>query len=337
MLTSVVRKKLFGIRPEETSFEARGFHDGTPAVRSRLERVGRCFVQGYHEALNEPDPDRLRVVLDRVDLEFRGFAYEGAAMALALLDRVTPWNRRRLRHFLAGPGDAHAYMAHVAIGWVIGRLGGDVDRIRAKLDPLLGWLAVEGYGFHEGFFHAPRYLPAGSAPERLQGYARRVFDQGLGRSLWFVEGAEPFRISATIAGFSPERQGDLWSGVGLSSTYAGEIDESGLESLARQAGGFHPQLAQGAAFAAKARQRAGNLTAYTGLACRVFCGLSAEEAAQVTDEALENLPAADAEPAFEVWRRRIQSRFTNRKPLSAYMNRNVSSPTNPEPPGAAPN
>jgi hypothetical protein len=41
----------------------------------------------------------------------------------------------------------------------------------------------------------------------------------------------------------------------------------------------------------------------------VLCGLNAAEAAQVSDEALENLPADGAQPAYEIWRQRIQQRF----------------------------
>jgi hypothetical protein len=47
----------------------------------------------------------------------------------------------------------------------------------------------------------------------------------------------------------------------------------------------------------------------------VLCGLSASDAAAVTDAALENLPANEAEPAFEVWRRRIQDKFAREKGL----------------------
>ena len=35
----------------------------------------------------------------------------------------------------------------------------------------------------------------------------------------------------------------------------------------------------------------------------------AEDAAKVTDAALENLPADGAEPAYEIWRQRIQAQF----------------------------
>src|SRR5207249_4846410 len=138
-------------------------------------------------------------------------------------------------------------------------------------------------GFHEGFFHWRRYLGGSPVPKRVTGYAARVFDQGLGRSLWFVDGADVCRLRQTISDFPQKRQPDLWSGIGLACVYAGELDETGLHSLREAAGAFWPQLAQGGAFAAKARCRAGSPTAYTERACRALCGVSAEEAAAITD------------------------------------------------------
>src|SRR3712207_8380154 len=46
-------------------------------------------------------------------------------------------------------------------------------------------------------------------------------DQGLGRSLWFVQGADVRRIPATVNAFPAERRPDLWSGLGLACGYAG--------------------------------------------------------------------------------------------------------------------
>jgi hypothetical protein len=152
----------------------------------------------------------------------------------------------------------------------------------------------------------------------LQGFEQRVFDQGFGRSLWFVNGGNVELISKTISVFPPSRQPDLWSGIGLAATYAGTISEASLDQLREKSGLFKPQLAQGAAFAAKARQRAGNLTDYTGLAARILCGLSADAAAKLTDEALENLSPGSDVPAYEIWRRRIQYHFgQGRQPQEA--------------------
>ena len=308
-LMGLIRRRWLGLRPEETSFARRGFRGATAEMQARLERVGATFVAGYHAALEADSPEAVALDLSRFEPELRGFAFEGAAMGLALLDRLSPWRANRVRGFLRGAGDSHTYMIHVGIGWVWARMPFGFRRARRKLDPLLGWLAFDGWGFHEGFFRWPEFVPDQLPPARLQGYERRVFDQGLGRSFWFSNGGNAVLISQTVSSFATGRRADLWSGVGLAATYAGGGDESTLATLRENSGAHRPQLAQGAAFAAKARQRAGNLTAATDRAARILCGLSADEAARLTDAALENLPSDAAEPAFEIWRRRIQNHF----------------------------
>jgi hypothetical protein len=316
-LGAALKRALFGISPGETSFARRGFHGGTgaedAAVRERLERVGTCFVAGYHAALEVTDVEAVAARIEaEVDPGFHGFAYEGAGMALALLDALSfpGTSRDRLARFLAGPGNAHAYIVIVGAGWILARLPLSPERLLGRLDPLQGWLALDGYGFHEGFFHWPRSVTRREVPRKLRGYARRGFDQGLGRSLWFVEGADVERIPRTIGSFPADRQADLWAGLGLAVAYAGGRSQAEVEALRRAAGAFVPELAQGVAFAAKARERAGNMAAHTELAARTICGTGASEAAAVTDQALEGLPAGrPGEPAFEIWRQRIQDRF----------------------------
>jgi hypothetical protein len=304
-----LRRRLFGLSPEEASFARRGFQEGAAEARQRLEQIGCTFLQGYHAALEEDGSDALALRLNGVESELRGFAFEGAAMGLALLDFLTPWNRSRWRSLVSGPGAAHIYMAHVGAGWALARLRRRVERPLARLDPLLCWLAVDGYGFHEGYFSWRRCIAEQTIPDGLSGYACRVFDQGLGRSLWFVNGADVARVAATIAAFPPPRQADLWSGVGLACAYAGAVDRQALVTLRAAVGPYGSHLAQGAAFAAKARQRAGNPAAHTELACEVVCDLSADAAARLTDVALHDLSPNGAEPAYESWRRRIQSQF----------------------------
>ena len=326
-----IYKAIFGISEAETGFARRGFRGGEGGVREVLEKVGHAFVFGYHVALEDSREAILVKRLAQIDHDYCGFAYEGAAMGLGLLDRLTPWNRNRVENFLKGPGEPHTYMVHVALGWVVARLPRPLSnhlldqfsphhasRIthQTPLDPLLRWLILDGYGFHEGFFHWPKYIEGAPAPARLHGYARRVFDQGFGRSLWFVDGGDGERISRTISGFGSERHADLWSGIGLASVYAGTVSDQALRALRETAGEHWPSLGQGAAFAAKARHRAGNVTAYTERASRILCNRSAAEAARLTDEALENLPGNGPEPAYEVWRQRIQQALRSRKEIA---------------------
>jgi len=300
---------------EETNYVRRGFRGAAAAIQSKLDQVGSSFLGGYHAALEHDSLEFLASELNSLDLELRGFAFEGAAMGLALLDRLTPWRSNRISKFLCGPGNVHAYMVHIGVGWVWARTPAGFRRKQKRLDPLLCWLAFDGWGFHEGFFHWAKYISGQAPPKRLTGYERRVFDQGLGRSWWFVNGGNPVLIARTIKSFSADRQADFWSGIGLAATYAGGVGETELAALRESAGPYWPHLAQGAAFAAKARQRAGNLTDYTDFAARKLCGLSALEAARLSDTTLENLPSNAAQPVYEIWRQRIQHHFQESQQL----------------------
>jgi len=306
-----LRKLVFGISPEEASFARRGFEPAGPQAQELLERVGRTFIRGYHLALEVTEAEGLSRRLAEVERPWQGFAYEGAAMGLSLLDFLVPLGRGRWKAFLDGRGNSHAYMLHVGFGWAAARLPWvrrNLPRYLARLDPLLRWLVVDGYGFHEGYFHWRRYADGQTVPGRLSGYLSRAFDQGLGRCLWFIEGTDVDRVLATIGRFPPGRHPDLFSGIGLACAYAGGGERAALETLLCAAGPCRSALAQGAAFAAKARLRAGNLVPHAELACEVLCGRSAEAAAAVTDQCLADLPPDGDEPAYETWRRRIQAR-----------------------------
>jgi hypothetical protein len=304
-----LRKSLFGIPPQETDFARRGFHIGAEDGHEKLERSASSFVQGYHAALEDDCFDVLTSRLTAIAVEYQGFAFEGAAMGLSLLDYFSPW-KRRLATFSEGPGAAHLYMLYVGAGWTLGRLPRSASALRRRFDPLLGWLALDGYGFHQGFFSWQRYIQQQQPPAHLSDAELHVFDQGLGRSLWFVKGATTDQVIAAVAVFPQARQSDLWSGVGLAAGYAGGVNADSLQALYDAAGFHRLHLAQGAAFAAKARQRAGNLVPHTDLACRIFSGLTAAEAAQVTDESLQDLPTD--EMAYAAWRSQIRLKLAEK-------------------------
>ena len=308
-LLGQARRRFLGLSPAEASFDRRGFLTSEEKARQQLEQIGITFLSGYHAALEETEFVSLAHRLAIVEADFRGFAFEGAAMGLALLDCLTPWRKDRWRSFMMRLGQPHIYMMHVGLGWALARLRRRVTAHLARLDPVLGWLVVDGYGFHEGYFNWPQYVEQQVVPTRLQGYERRVFDQGLGRSLWFVKGADVVAVISAINAFPSARRDDLWSGVGLACAYAGGCRRAAIESLRIAAGDHFPALAQGVTFAAKTRQRAANLNPHTETVCRVICGRSAEETAAVTDAALENLSEECGLPAYEVWRRRIQNKI----------------------------
>jgi hypothetical protein len=304
--------KLLRIDPHEVEVARRGFFCPKAAVRSRLEHVGRIFLEGYHKALASSNASALREQLEQVEDEYRGFAYEGAAMALTFRDALMPGSPRLLQ-FINDAGKNHIYMLHVGAGWACAHvpwLRWKMNKFLANFDPVLRWLIVDGFGFHEGYFHHPT---ATQSATKFAGESRHVFYQGLGRSLWFVHGCDVERIAIAINQYDPAFRADAWSGIGLACGYAGEVTTFEIEQATVLAARHRPALAQGAAFAAKARLLAGNLAQHTTLTCEVLCHLSAEDAAALCDEALTMVSTTDPNP-YQQWRRLLHSLLSPLQP-----------------------
>jgi hypothetical protein len=298
------RKSLFGGLPPEINTLRQIKTKAAP----HLGKIVFTVIQSYQATLKDSRLEVLVPRLSAIEAEVRGFAYEGAGMALMQLDCMLPW-KKRLQAFLAGPASPYVYPAYVGAGLALARLGKQPEPFLIRLDPVLRWYLIDGYGWRYGIFSRQSSIEEKAVPNHLSTYARRVFDQGLGRSLWFSTGADVDHIASTIDSFPEARQADLWSGVGFACAYAGGADRTDVEMLPRVASSYRSQLALGAALGAKGRQRGGNLAPHTDLACEVLCGLSGNMAACKTDIALQDLPTIEQEQAFEVWRKRIEAEF----------------------------
>jgi enediyne biosynthesis protein E3 len=313
-----LRRRILTPSVSATRLDVRGFNEKSPAARELLETVGRTFLEGYAYAAEVRRPQDAEAKLEQVPAPFRGFAYEGAAMAFAVRDGLPFGRRDHVAGFLAGRGDAHIYMAYVGIGWAMARLPRFRWPSSEDTDPLLRWLILDGYGFHQAYFRTRKYVheqyqdPDFRWPDDHQrGYANRAIDQGIGRALWFIGGTDPDRVAAMIAAFPEQRHSDLYSGAGLAATYAGGADEEELRAFRQHAGVHRPYVAQACAFAAEARVRAGLVLPHTAVAARVFCDATPEEAARISAGVRPDHPAHGDLPAYEIWRRRIATEFVS--------------------------
>ena len=315
-LLGVLRRRILTPDISATRLDVRGFREKNPAAKQRLETVGRTFLDGYARAAAASSPEDAEPGLESIPREFRGFAYEGAAMAFAIRDGLPGGRRDHVSRFLAGRGSDHVYMAYVGIGWAMARL----PRFRwpdaAAHDPVLRWLALDGYGFHQAYFHTSRYVteqfrdpdlswPAGRGHQ----YTGRAVDQGIGRALWFVGGTDVDAVATLIEGFAPDRRSDLYSGAALAATYAGGSGEAELERFRDRARVHRAALAQGCAVGAEARVRAGLVIEHTGIATRVFCEATPEDAARICADTRPGISAEGDQPAYEVWRQATADRF----------------------------
>jgi hypothetical protein len=277
-----LKKLLFGLPAREASFAARGFAPGDPEVQARLERIIQTFLAGYNQALEIEEPEALLRHLDEsFDSHHVGFAYEGIGLWFALLDLLLPRRQSRLGALIAGPGKKHDYIITVGAGFAVARLPWGLRALPGlmeKLDPLIGWCIPDGYGFHQGFFHHQRYIEACQPPPaQLPEFARQLFDSGIGRSLWWVKGADPERIASAIGQFPAPRRAEMWCGVGVAATYAGGVNLECVRRLEELAGSFRDDFLCGVPFATTMRQKGGNPSPWTEEVCGLLFDSTAEE------------------------------------------------------------
>ena len=290
----LLRSRLLAAPLRTASFSVLGFEPCDAEIRGRLERVLETFLEGYNLALAHDDQQELAAALRRrFDDHHLGFGFEGAGMAYALLDLLAPWRAHRLRAFVTGAGRHHDYISMVGAGFAIGRLpwGRRLWPAYARrLDPLIAWCLADGYGFYEGMLHSRRYLAGhGAAPAGLAAWARRLFDSGLGRSLWWSQGAEPRRIARVIDGFPAPRQPEMWCGIGIAVAYAGGAGDEVMAELRRLAGRHLPDLLSGVPFAAIMREKGGNASPVTDRACRLLLGSSTAAASRWLADTLSSV------------------------------------------------
>lgn len=307
------RRRILTPSMSEAKLSTRGFHLKSPEARTILETIGESFLTGYGHAAEARLPADAVPSLEQIPIRYRGFAYEGASMGFAVRDGLPVGGSSNVAEWLTGGGGTHIYMAYIGVGWAMAR----VPRFRWNslhaADRLLRWLVLDGYGFHQAYFHTEKYVrghfqdpkfpwPADGPHE----YALRAIDQGVGRAIWFVCGTDAALVSQTIESFPAHRHADLYAGAGLAATYAGGADEDELRAFIDRAGPHRAQVAQGAAFAATTRVQTGLLVSHTVRATDVLCGVTPDAATRICEENMPRQPEDAGEtPAWEVWRQRV--------------------------------
>jgi enediyne biosynthesis protein E2 len=306
---------------EEVSFAGRRFSISPTPATDRLEAVPQAVVCGFEWAMAAPDLTDLNRRLRLVEEEQRGFAYEGAVMAYTILDTI---RGDRTRELLSGAGEKHILLAYIGIGFAMARLPRPLWKkvlpdLPSRYHPTMSWLAVDGYGFDRAYFDTERWVDRQEIPQPYpwQGspqYFLRAVDQGIGRALWFISGADPAKATTAVRRFAAARQADLWSGVGLAATFAGGCSCDGMAQLRKSAGDHGPDLALGSVFAVKGRTDAGFVPEHTVMANEQLTGLSIEDATALADRTEVGADGTGTDgtgplPRYEIWRRRIRAEF----------------------------
>jgi hypothetical protein len=306
----------------DVGFAALGFDVEPTEATRRLEAIPQSVVCGFEWGIETRGLGELESRLGLVEPELRGFAYEGAAMALTVRDAMG--GGTRTRDLLRGPGAPHLLLAYIGIGFAMARLPRPLwKKVLPGLEdslfhPTMSWLVVDGYGFDLAYFAKARWVDRQEVPkpyawQGFPGYFPRAVDQGVGRALWFMHGGRPGAVADAVERFPAGRRADLWSGVGLAATFAGGCDEAGLSGLLLRAGVHGPSVAVGSVFAVSARALAGYHPPHTEGAALALTGAGTGPLIELAGRTAVTAPSG-GEPAYEIWRQRIRDHFAGAAP-----------------------
>ncbi len=309
-----LRRFLFGISIEGLDTFWKDFPGTETEARKQLRSSSNAFLNGYNTTLEVGLSHTLFSELQAFDINLRGFAYEGAGMGLNMIDYTSFGGESKFQKFV-DENPNYTILAHIGAGLVIAVLNRDIEKSLAPMTPMERWWAIDGYGFYHGVFKWKQSLQKQIVPKKITRYARRAFDRGLGRGIWFLFSADIDRIVEQLQKFPESRRADIWSGIGLASTYAGGVSKETLRNLQAAAGSYASYISLGATQAANIRYLGNNIVDYTNLACSVFCGMSAEDTAKLNFKAIEGLNIDEQEPVFveqpiyETYRESIRAQF----------------------------
>ncbi|MGY4965136.1 DUF1702 family protein [Streptomyces sp. 900105245] len=315
-----LRRLIMAPSLDEVGFARRGFRVEPTDHTDQLEAVPQAVVTGFEWGIEDRDTATTERRLALVDPLNRGFAYEGATMACAIRDTMGPKGHRTAA-LMRGGGRPHIFLNYIGIGFAMAKLPRPLwkklvpDLDEPDLYPAMSWLCVDGYGFDRAYFDTRTWvdgqrLDTPYAWDGAPSYWQRAFDQGVGRALWFIHGGHVGNVSAAVRAFAGDRRADLWSGVGLASTFAGGTTAAGLSALRTEAGDLAGHLAQGAVFAAKARHHAGYVPEHSSAAVHAFTGRTVEAVARLADDCAATAPEDGTGPAYEVWRRNVRRQLS---------------------------
>ena len=254
----------------------------------KTEKIRAVFLETQLFYAKHDNMPALIEYLQHTEKEFSSIAYESASMAIALKDFEADTFPHEWLLFANGPAAAHHAQVYVGLGWAIAKSNVPFLTAVEKLNTQFYFRIADGCGYYDGSFkhrqtilnqQLPAYLPAAAMP---------MYDQGIGRSIWYTEKTDVHQIRTKIESFAAGRHADLWRGVGIAVAYVGGCDDADLKILLQYAAINGFQLACGAALAAGSRLMANTMTPDTNRCSRLWFTLTVAHTVMVHEDAYCN-------------------------------------------------
>ncbi|CAN5538354.1 hypothetical protein BH10BAC1_BH10BAC1_09700 [soil metagenome] len=250
-------------------------------IASKMERIQTIFHDSQELVSQNKSITELVTHLETTDKDFLPVAFEAAAMAMALKDfssgdAILNWQT------LLNSSKKFACQIYLGMGWAVAREKRNIISFIDELNRNMQFRIWDGCGYFDGVFRQRQTVKGQKRLEHIQAKDYQAYDEGLGRSLWYICKGDEKKLEELLQQFAPDRHADLWRGIGIACSFVGGFEEAALKNLLLIAGHHSIQLGIGAAMVAKSRIESDCKTEDIELACTIFCNLNAQEAMNIT-------------------------------------------------------
>ncbi len=284
---------------------------GTGSVIAQ-ERLA-FFAESFNSLRDDTDIPSYISDLESLKLTDRVVVLEASVGAAICLDVSHPREYSRAEEIMALVPEHFAALG-LGAGHALANLRVAADITPALASHYLGWLAMDAYGMHAGYFHWFDCVNSMKIPLSLPPLAMEAYHQGLGRGIWFIANGSPKAVQQLIERFPVERRANLWRGVGLMTSFWGVKDELELKQFVKVSKKFRPYLQQGVAQGISMRTDMGEVVEETAGASNVICGASAPEIAHLAKMAMNrNTGSVFDSKAMLDWQDNLVAHFAERE------------------------
>ncbi len=264
--------------------------EASKSIADRIELIVLTFQVGRKFAEEINDQVDLASQLNEVDVEFRSMAFEGASLAIAIKSIEAEDGLMRWFEFLDS-NPKYATQIMIGLGWAIGEKDLQPNTVLNNLDSMIQARALDGYGYFMGLFRRRVSIRTQQIPEGIPEGEQMAFDQGIGRSLWYISKGDIEMLERMMNAFPEYRQKHMWQGIGVACSVVGGFDADLLQGLMNLAGEFNVQLKTGCVLAARSSVAANSENQFLNVACKLWLNRSVLDSAQLTE--IENTSYAN--------------------------------------------
>ena len=220
------------------------------SIAKNIETVVSTFQKGLSLSEQEFGLDELISKLNQFEPRYRSVAFEGASMGVAIQNSLGTWNK------YAKAAEKHATQVHIGLGWAIAEGQMNLASTLSEIEPDFQVKVLDGYGYWHVLFRRRLTIRTQTIPKNITSEYQSGFDQGIGRTIWYITKGEVAKVVNIINHFSEDRRANLWQGIGVASTYVGGCSDELIGELKSASSEFKKNFETGIESAESSLKRA---------------------------------------------------------------------------------